>query len=122
MLAGLVGRRDVEILAHRHVAEFARHLEGAHHAGARAFRRAGRRRGCARPVGYGPTVGVRKPEITLNSVDLPAPFGPIRPVIPSSGTRSVDILQDLHAAEGRRNVADLEGHRRVKSPSRPCGR
>ena len=88
MLAGLVGRRGIEVLAHRHVAELARHLKGAHHARAGALRGAGAVERRARRAGCGPTIGVRNPEITLNSVDLPAPFGPIRPVMPSSGTLS----------------------------------
>ena len=61
MLAGLIGRRGIKIFAHRHVAELARHLEGAHHAGARAFRGAGPVEACVRPAGYGLTTASESP-------------------------------------------------------------
>src|SRR5271170_320502 len=38
-----------------------------------------------------PLRGNRKPLMTLNSVVLPEPFGPIRPIMPLSGTGKVTL-------------------------------
>ena len=70
-------RRDLDVLAHRQSREQAHLLEGAHDpragdAGARFSRCSRSRR--ARPASSG-----WKPERTLTSVVLPAPFGPINP-------------------------------------------
>ena len=46
-----------------------------------------------------PALGVNRPVIRLNTVVLPAPFGPIKPKIPRSGIVKLTILQDLQAAK-----------------------
>ncbi len=56
--------------------------------------------------------GRSKPERTSKKVDLPAPFGPMRPWIVPGRTATADVVQRLEAAEGYRYVARFEDGRR----------
>ena len=62
-----------------------------------------------------PEVGTSKPVSTLTSVDLPAPFGPIRPddLVPVQLER--DLVQRPHAREGARHGGGPE-----RSPGPPA--
>ena len=50
-----------------------------------------------------PCVGRSKPLRTFTSVDLPAPFGPIRPTISRATQLERDLAERLHALEGARH-------------------
>ena len=83
---------DDDIVAHAHALEDRRFLEGADHA--RRATRCGARPEIRSPLKVTlPDVGLTKEAISLNSVDLPAPFGPM--------TR-----QDLALAQAERDVVD----------------
>ena len=77
---------DLDVLQHRKILEKLHELEGAHEA------RTPRSAPAAAPVMSSPAntmrpaFGVWKPEIRLNSVVLPAPFGPMTAVTPPSAT------------------------------------
>ena len=103
LLARVVRRGEDDVLEDGHPREGARRLERAHEASpgdpvrcepVDAAAVAGARRpDCAR----------RKPEMQLKSVDLPAPFGPISPVIEPSSTSNVAPS----TAARRRSAHDL---------------
>src|SRR5690242_7878121 len=46
-----------------------------------------------------PDCGVRNPEIALNKVVLPEPFGPIRPMMPRSGTEKLTLRSTCRPAK-----------------------
>ena len=57
----------------------------------------------------------------LNSVVLPAPFGPIRPRISPSFDRERDAVQRDDAAETQRDVADFEQRARATADGSAAG-
>ena len=84
-------------------------------------------RSACRRAATRPACGRRKPEMQLKSVDLPAPFGPIRPVIEPGSTSSVAPSTARTPPKLRTHV--LDGERRAHSstissrrPRIPCGR
>ena len=75
----------------------------------------------------GRTAAAGSPEMQLKSVDLPAPFGPIRPVIEPASTSRRRAVDRPHAVERAHDVAHLEprAHSSTISsrlPRIPCGR
>ena len=59
-----------------------------------------------------------RPETQLNSVVLPAPFGPISPVMRAGLHRQVDAAQRVDAVEAAGEVANLEqAHQRSCPPA-----
>ena len=74
-----------------------------------------------------PDCGRRKPEMQLKSVDLPAPFGPIRPVIEPGSTSRRRAVDGAHAVERAHDVVHLEARAHSSTissrlPRIPCGR
>ena len=67
-----------------------------------------------------PEVGGKRPAMTLNSVDLPAPFGPIRPVIEPLAMLDRGAVDGTDAAEVHVQVLDPD-HARPR-PMRPAPR
>ena len=126
-LAGMARRREQDVLEHGHARQRARHLERAHEARAARCGAAARGRS-ARPSNCTvPRSAERKPGDELNSVDLPAPFGPIRAVIEPASTSNDASSTARSAAEGAHDLAHLEdrGHSSTISfrlPKIPCGR
>ena len=53
-----------------------------------------------------PAVGVLKPEMILNSVVLPAPFGPMIAVMPRARHVERDVFEGDEAAEPPRDVVE----------------
>jgi hypothetical protein len=75
-------RAHGNVLAHAEAGKRAHDLEGARDTALRAPVR--RQRADIVPFKYdAPLVGVSKPEIKPNKVVLPAPLGPIKPVMPT---------------------------------------
>ena len=89
------------------------------HAAARSRRRRGSRRGrrSAMRAGIGQA---RSPVIRLNSVDLPAPFGPMMPSASPRATAKVDAVGDHQGAEALRDV--FESEYRASRHARMCGK
>ena len=83
---------DDDVVAHPHALEDRRLLEGAHDAPAGHDVRRQARDALALEAALRPTVGRRNDEISLNSVDLPAPFGPITDRISPSRTEKETSL------------------------------
>ena len=48
--------------------------------------------------------------MTLNSVVLPAPLGPITPTTSPGATRQRDVVERRQAAEAHGDAVDLEAH------------
>ena len=69
-----------------------------------------------------PRCGRTVPEITLNSVVLPAPLGPTSPTISPAATESETLVERAQAAELDADVAQLK-HRGIPRPhaSGPTG-
>ncbi len=112
-------RADHHVLEHGHVLERRRHLEGAADAGAcvRLRPRRGSRR--CRRTAMRPVVGTVSPARQLKKVDLPAPFGPIRPMIsPSSTARSAPRTAQ-EAAERLGDVLCAKQHASASSGAAP---
>ena len=55
-----------------------------------------------------PLVGAKRPLIRLNSVDLPAPFGPMTAMRSPGAHRQVGAADDLGLAEALAQVLQLE--------------
>ena len=58
-----------------------------------------------------PVVGSVSPARQLKKVDLPAPFGPIRPMISPSSIVEIGARDRAQAAEGLRDVLGAKQHR-----------
>ena len=99
---------DHDVVGDRHARERPHDLEGAADAGrAQPVRLAAD--ATSRPSSRTcPASGRRKPFSRLNSVVLPAPFGPMMPRIVPSRHVEADVLHRLQAAEALRQVAHLE--------------
>ena len=82
--AGAVGGGDEDVLEHRHAAERARNLVGAHEAQAAALRRG--KAVTSRPLKRSCRFRRKAPTSTLSNVVLPAPFGPTMPTASSPRT------------------------------------
>ena len=105
---------DHDVLGHRHVLERRRHLEGARHAQPGVGPRA--RRGDVVAVEADPpAVGGRSPARQLKKVLLPAPFGPIRPMISPSAISQVGAV---HRAEAAERLDDLRASSSTARPPR----
>ena len=124
-----VARRQHDVVQDRHAAERPHDLvreRGAPCAPAPPSRR--RDVGAAQDHATG--IGRRMPATIRNSVVLPAPFGPIRPMNSPSATARARILQRLNAAEADRDVSECQHHchgfavrdsRPLNSSARPPG-
>ena len=70
-----------------------------------------------------PRASGRKPEMTSNSVVLPAPLGPMRPTISPRSHVEADAVEHLQAAEAQRDVVDgKKARRRISSASPAAAR
>ena len=66
-----------------------------------------------------PASGASKPVIRLNSVVLPAPFGPMRPVIVAPLDLEVVHVDGLEATEQAHHVVHDEDRVRLRDPGLP---
>ena len=113
---------DHDVVRDRHAQERTHDLEGAADAGLAQFVRLAA--DMSRPSSRtSPVSGRRKPLSRLNSVVLPAPFGPMMPRICVLPQLEADILHRLQAAEGRATGCALPGRPLPvpRVPARTCG-
>ena len=90
---------DDDVVAHRHALEDRRLLEGPHHALARDDVRRQAGNALAAEAHLAARSACRNEAISLNSVDLPAPFGPMTDRISRSRDREGDVVDGDQAAE-----------------------
>ena len=102
---------DDDVVAHAHAAEDRRLLEGAHHALAGHEVRGEVGDALALEAAPRPRSVGRKEAISLNSVDLPAPFGPMTERISRSRDVEGDVVDGGEPAEALGDVLRPRGAR-----------
>ena len=99
---------DQHVLAHGQQREQLEPLERAGHAEARPLVRARAELSSRAAEAHRTAGGLSRPQTALNSVVLPAPFGPIRPVTKPGVGIDVDLVERDVPAEPHGDAAALE--------------